>query len=56
MTREAREIIEVLAEEADRAGREGGWSVVALQALARCAQNLIRREQSASAEPQLGGA
>jgi hypothetical protein len=46
MTDAAREIIEVLAAEADKADRQGGWSFLALQQMARCAQRLIQQERA----------
>lgn len=42
----AREIIEVLAAEADRAEAQGGWSFLLLQRMAQCAQRLIAKERS----------
>lgn len=48
----AREIIEVLAEEADRAESRGGWSHLVLQRMAQCAQRLIAKERALLTKPK----
>lgn len=48
----AREIIEVLAEQADKAEAGGGWSYLLLQRMAQCAQRLIAQERALLTNPE----
>lgn len=50
MSDAAREIIEVLATEADRADANGVWSFLILQTMARCAQRVIAAEAGVASD------
>lgn len=50
----AREIIEVMANEADRADGGAGWSYLVLQRMAVCAQRLLRSERDPADSASMG--